>query len=99
MKYIRYQDRMTDEEWAVLFGTHIKNLRLQKNLGQEALAEEAGISPGALKNLENGQGATLKTLIKVLRILKRLTWLGTIHRVGETPVARQRASKGNQYKK
>lgn len=60
------------------FGQQIKTLRLRKNASQIELAQQAGIALGALKNLELGKGATLKTLIKALRALDRLEWLETI---------------------
>ena len=54
------------------FGQQIKTLRLRKNASQIELAQQAGIALGALKNLELGKGATLKTLIKALRALNQL---------------------------
>ena len=68
----------TTEEVEADFGQQIKTLRLRKNVAQTELAQQAGVALGALKNLELGKGATLKTLIKVLRALDRLEWLETI---------------------
>jgi transcriptional regulator with XRE-family HTH domain len=51
------------------FGQRIRKLRLNKNMDQQTVAEQSGISVGAIKNLESGAGATLKTLIAVLRVL------------------------------
>lgn len=59
-------------------GERLKLLRLNQNLDQITLAARAGISVGALKNLESGSGSTLKTLIAVLRVLGRQEWLSTI---------------------
>jgi hypothetical protein len=42
------------------------------------LAEQAGVGLTALKNLESGKGAALKTLIKILRALNRIDWLETL---------------------
>ncbi len=69
---------MTTEEAEADLGQQIKTLRLRKNVSQTDLAQQAGIALGALKNLELGKGATLKTLIKALRALDRLDWLETI---------------------
>lgn len=66
------------EEWEVGLGRQARNLRLRRNLDQQALAEQAGVGLSALKNLESGKGATLKTLIKVLRALGRAEWLETL---------------------
>jgi len=61
-----------------ILGENIKRLRLQKGLHQETLSEEAGISVSALKNLENGDGASVKTLIRVMRSLGREDWIEAV---------------------
>jgi len=88
-------------------GRQIRNLRLRENLLQEELAERAGIALNAVKNLENGKGATLRSLIQTLRILGRADWLLTLApTVSISPVQmlstkqpRQRASRKRQQKK
>jgi hypothetical protein len=42
------------------------------------VAERAGIALNAVKNLESGRGATLRTLTRTLRVLNRTDWLGTL---------------------
>lgn len=59
-------------------GENIKKLRLQKGFHQQTLSEQAGISISALKNLENGNGATVKTLIRVIRALGREDWIEAV---------------------
>jgi transcriptional regulator with XRE-family HTH domain len=44
-------------------GEQIKSLRLKKNITLATLALHAGCSVSALKNLETGNGSTLRTLI------------------------------------
>lgn len=66
------------EEWEAELGQQTRNLRLRHNLDQQALAGQAGVGLSALKNLESGKGASLKTLIKVLRALGRAGWLETL---------------------
>ena len=68
----------TTDEWEAKFGGHIKNLRLRQNLDQKTLAAQAGVGLTALKNLENGNGCTLKTVIKVLRAMEKVEWLETL---------------------
>lgn len=63
------------EELALSVGENIKTLRLQKNLTQHSLAEQAGVSMTALRHLESGQGANLFTLIRVVRALDKQEWL------------------------
>ena len=59
----------TPEELQVALGVRLKRLRLNRNLDQRATAERAGISERALRNLENGQGSTVETLLRVLKSL------------------------------
>ena len=91
----------TVEEWGAELGEQMRALRLRANLDQISLSERAGIGLTAIKNLESGKGATLKTLIKALRVLDRADWLGTLAppvsisplRMLKAKPARQRARK------
>jgi hypothetical protein len=67
----------------------------------------AGISESALRHLEGGKGATVKTLIRVIRALDREGWLtgispqvsiNPLHMVREKQ-PRQRASRRTHGKK
>ncbi|GAB7542774.1 helix-turn-helix domain-containing protein [Cupriavidus sp. 8B] len=69
---------LTLEEREVELGEHLKTYRIHRNLDQATLSERAGISIRALRNLESGNGSTLRTLIQVLRALGRESWLDTI---------------------
>lgn len=59
-------------------GANLRALRLDRNIDQATLAERAGVSLNALKNLEGGRGSALKTLLSVLRALGREDWLKTV---------------------
>ena len=91
----------TTEEMEVEFGQQLRDLRLRRNIDQRRLAEQAGVALNAVKNLENGRGATLSSLVKVLRALGRADWLITLApTVGISPMQmlkaktpRQRASR------
>lgn len=91
----------TPDEIAADVGSHLKTLRIHKNLDQAEVAARAGISVRSLRNLESGDGSSLHTLILVLRVLGRETWLDTIAPVPtinpvmttRRAVPRQRASK------
>ncbi|MEQ1527343.1 MAG: helix-turn-helix domain-containing protein [Gallionella sp.] len=65
-------------EWALKLGRQIRSIRLKLNYEQATLAEIAGVSIKAITNLETGKGATIKTLIKVLRAVNRVEWLETL---------------------
>lgn len=69
---------LTPEEMEFELGSQLKALRLSKNLDQKLLAERAGVSVRALRNLEAGQGSTIKTMVCVLRALGRQEWLNTV---------------------
>jgi transcriptional regulator with XRE-family HTH domain len=70
--------RLTAGELAAVLGEGLRALRLDRNLDQKTIADEAGVSVTALKNLESGRGATTRTLIQVLRALGREEWLQTL---------------------
>ncbi|OYY94340.1 MAG: XRE family transcriptional regulator [Hydrogenophilales bacterium 28-61-23] len=78
-------------------GEKLKALRLSKNLDQKTLAERAGLSVRALRNLEGGQGSTVKTLVSVLRALGRHEWLNTIAPIATiNPLALTREAQPRQ---
>lgn len=47
----------------------LKDIRLNRNLTQQALAKTAGISRRTVSSVENGEGCTLVTLIRILQAL------------------------------
>lgn len=92
--------KTTSDEWEVELGSQIRGLRLRQNLDQRQLADRAGIALNAVKNLERAKGATLRSLIQVLRVLNRVDWLRALAPVVsispvqmlKTRAPRQRAS-------
>lgn len=82
-------------------GRQLRALRLRQNLKQDQLAERAGIALNAVKNLESGKGATVRSLVRVLRVLDRIDWLTTLAptvtispiQMLQTRAPRQRASR------
>jgi transcriptional regulator with XRE-family HTH domain len=61
--------RLTDAAVLEELGHRLKRTRLQRNLTQLRLAEEAGVSLATVRNLEDGKPSQLVTLIRVLRVL------------------------------
>ncbi|MDA0706601.1 MAG: helix-turn-helix transcriptional regulator [Proteobacteria bacterium] len=59
-------------------GSKLERLRLSKNINQSALAEEAGVSRRTITRLENGDGTSLDTLIRVMRALGIVDRLETL---------------------
>jgi transcriptional regulator with XRE-family HTH domain len=92
----------TTEEWEATLGRQLRDLRLRQNVDQRQLAEQAGVALNVVKNLESGKGATVKSLVKVLRTLGRVEWLDSLApAVSISPLqmlkskpSRQRASRG-----
>ncbi len=81
-------------------GSAIKTLRLKKNWPREKLCDLADVSQNALRHLENGDGASVRTLVRVARALKRQDWvLALAPQISINPLdmihgkPRQRASK------
>ena len=91
----------TSDEWEAELGRQIRALRLRQNLDQQQLADQAGIALNAVKNIESGKGATLRSLVQALRVLNRVDWLRALApAVSISPVQmlkakapRQRASR------
>lgn len=87
----------TTEEWELYLGQQIRALRIRADLEQVQLAQRADISPGALKNLENGKGSTLKTIIKVILALNRADWLEALMpRITISPLQMLKDQKGHK---
>jgi transcriptional regulator with XRE-family HTH domain len=70
--------RRSTDEWEAVIGAEVRAARIAANLDQVELARRADISLGAVKNLENGKGSTLKTLVRVVRALGRTEWLESL---------------------
>ncbi len=95
-------DNKTSEEWEAELGQQLRDLRLRQNIDQRKLAEQAGVALNVIKNLESGRGATVTSLLKVLRALGRTDWIDTLApAVSISPLqmlkakpVRQRASRG-----
>lgn len=67
----------TDELVASL-GEQLRAARLRLNISRKDLASEAGVALGSLRNLESGAGATVATLVRVVRALKLTDWLASL---------------------
>lgn len=67
--------RMTTDEWMKHLGEQFRRRRLLNEMDQEYTASLAGVSVGALKNLESGKGASVRTLVSIARALKATEWL------------------------
>src|SRR5205809_2709704 len=66
------------DEWEAELGQQVRTLRLRQNIDQRQLASRAGIALNAVKHLETGKGATVSSLVRVLRALNRVDWFRTL---------------------
>jgi transcriptional regulator with XRE-family HTH domain len=71
-------EKRTRGEAEALLGEQVRALRLQKNIDRATLAKRAGVSLRAVRNLEGGEGSTVRTLVSVVRALGRDEWLRTV---------------------
>ena len=77
----------TTEDFEGSLGEQIRSLRIAAGFDQSTLASEAGLSLGAVRNLEQGNGSTLRTIIRAVRALDRAEWLdGLAPRVSVSPL-------------
>jgi transcriptional regulator with XRE-family HTH domain len=66
---------MPPVELEVVLGRNIRARRLQAGLSQIELSDRANVSVGALQHLERGEGATTRTLTRVVHALGVDSWL------------------------
>ncbi|RQO54101.1 transcriptional regulator [Pseudomonas sp. KBW05] len=77
---------MSEQAIAEVIGSRLEALRVKKNLNQETVAEEAGISRTTLRQLMAGKG-TLLNLIAVLRVIGELDRLSSlVEEVRSSPI-------------
>jgi transcriptional regulator with XRE-family HTH domain len=66
------------DQWEIRLGEQIRRLRLDHGDDQQTLARLADVGLSSVKNLENGRGSSLRTLVRVLRALDAVDWLDTL---------------------
>jgi transcriptional regulator with XRE-family HTH domain len=76
--YSRNWYGMTDSAIAKELGKSIKQMRLNRNMSQEELAEKSGINRVTISRMETGQAINLLTMIQLLRALDRLDLLNNL---------------------
>jgi len=85
-------DTLSDTAALETLGSRLAAVRLNRNLTQAALGREAGVSRRTIVRLEQGEGAELKLLVRVLRALQLLEgFLAAIPADEPSPMALLRA--------
>ena len=69
---------MRNDKLEQVLGRQVRQARIHAQLTQAEVATRANVSLGALRHLESGSGATVSTLVKVLRALGQEEWLTTL---------------------
>lgn len=69
------QKQGTDQAVLAELGERVRAARLERNLSQQQLADEAGIGRMTVQRLEEGGSASLRSLIRILRALDELDGL------------------------
>lgn len=68
----------TSAELSDLLGEGIRRSRLDRNLEQQKLAAQAGVSVRALQDLEAGKGSSVNTLLRVVGALGKESWVKSL---------------------
>jgi putative transcriptional regulator len=68
----------TDDAVLEELGARLRRIRLERNLSQAELAEAAGIGRVTLQRIEDGQSASLTSLVRILRALSLLEGLNQL---------------------
>lgn len=78
---------LSDREIIKKIGEKIRYLRLRQNITQQQLAEDTQLSLSTIKKIERGEGSTLDSFLRILRILGRLDDLSNlVEEEGLSPV-------------
>ena len=85
-------EQFKSEELESMLGENIKRIRLLQNIDQQTLCNLTAVSLTALKNLESGRGATIKTLVKILCGLGKTEWLHSLSPTNANNIANGLAS-------
>jgi len=72
---MKISDLLTDEAILAEIGERIARRRLDLELTQAALAEQAGIAKRTLERVEAGHSAQMSSFIRILRVLDALPGL------------------------
>lgn len=87
----------TPAQLAELLGERLRKLRIMHRMTQQEVAERAGVSIRAVRDLETGAGSKIDTLLRVLKAVQSVDALDAIAPdIGVDPMAMLRRSKKPQ---
>jgi transcriptional regulator with XRE-family HTH domain len=80
---VKIMSELTDAAVLEELGARLARRRIDANLTQARLAEEAGVSKRTLERLESGRSTDFRMLVRVLRALKLVDGLESL--IPDTP--------------
>ncbi len=96
---MRIDPQLTDTAVLEELGARLRQVRLNRNLTQGRLAEEAGVSPPTINKLEHGKPVQLTTLVRAMRVLGLLDgWEAAIPAPSPSPMDQLRR-RGRERKR
>jgi putative transcriptional regulator len=69
---MRFRNELTDDATLAELGSRLARWRLDRNMSQQQLADEAGVARITVARVEGGQSVTLTALVRILRALELL---------------------------
>jgi putative transcriptional regulator len=87
-RFMKLHTELTDTAVLQELGSRLEHRRIDANLTQAQLAEEAGISKRTLERIEAGRSTDFAMLLRVLRALKLFEGLeGLVPELPRSPIA------------
>jgi len=94
---LKIEAKLSDDAVLGELGLRLRETRLSRNISQDRLAQEAGVSAPTVNKLESGKPVQLLTLIRVLRELDLLSGLErAIPEPSPSPIEMLRHSHGRR---
>jgi DNA-binding XRE family transcriptional regulator len=75
---MKFEELLTDEAILLELGNRLVQRRLELQLTQGMLAEQAGVAKRTVERIEAGETAQMSTMIRILRVLQLLDRLETL---------------------
>lgn len=75
---MRITSQQTDAPVLQELGSRLRRTRLERNLSQSQLADQAGVGRATVQRIEDGESASLTNLIRILRSLELLEGLNQL---------------------
>jgi putative transcriptional regulator len=75
---MRIEDQNSDDAVLKEVGARLSRTRLERNVSQAQLADEAGLSKTTIERLEAGRSVKLESFVRILRALDQLELLNQL---------------------